>query len=305
MKWKKVTVITTHAGAELVADLLTDAGSEGVMIRDAADVKELIDKKINWDYADEALLSADPRVMVSGFYPEDFCLGRILSALDVLRGRAAFPLGSLETDCATVDSVDWENEWRKYYAPIEIGKIVIVPAWQKAPDTDKTPVYIEPGMAFGTGNHETTAACLDLMQRPGVEGKTVLDMGCGSGILGVTAAVLGAREVVLSDIDPQATSAAMLNAALNGVEGRCRAVTGDLDAAGVRADMVVANITADVLIRLSSLIGGVLAGRGYIVLSGIIAAREADVLAAFTSEFEPLERESRGEWKALLMRKRA
>lgn len=305
MEWTQITVITTGEGADLVADIMSELGSEGVSIKDGADVRELIEKKISWDYVDESLLAkTDGRVYVSGFFPPGTDLAPLHAALERLKKNSVFELGSLEVSASELDSADWENEWRKYYAPIDLGGIVIVPAWMKAPPSGGKPVYIEPGMAFGTGNHETTSMCLELMQRVGLEGATVLDMGCGSGILGVAAAVLGAARVVLSDIDPQAIEAAKGNAELNRVSAKCEFVCGDLDAASVRADAVIANITADVLIRLAETARAALGSGGKLILSGIINARADDVLGAYADGFDLVERRQKGEWQALLLARR-
>lgn len=304
MEWLQITISTTRECSELVAMLLYDAGSEGVLIKDDADIRELIEKKLNWDYVDESLLAAnDNRALVSGFFPVGFDACGIHSALCELRERSIFPTGSLEVSQIGIDSEDWENEWRKYYAPIEIGKVVIVPAWQSAPDNGEIPVFIEPGMAFGTGNHETTSACVELMQRLDFSGKTVLDMGCGSGILGITAAKLGAKSVILSDIDRQAIEATEANIRLNKVEELCKTVCGDLDTGEIKADIVIANITADVLIRLKGLLGDALKSGGDMVISGIINARADEVKAAYEDGFTQREAVNRGEWNAMLLKK--
>ncbi len=213
------------------------------------------------------------------------------------------PLGSLETVAREINSEDWENEWRKYYAPIEIKGVTIVPAWIRYTGGG-VPVYIEPGMAFGTGNHETTALCVSLMQEVGIAGKRVIDMGCGSGILGITAARLGAKSVLLSDLDPLATEATEYNARLNGVENVCKVICGDLDLGGEKADFVLANITADVLIRLYDKLGGVINSGDYAVISGIIHARAAEVENCYARSFDVVKKEIAGEWQAMLLRKK-
>lgn len=302
MEWLQVTVSTTGECSELVAMVLYDEGSEGVLIKDDADILELIEKKLNWDYVDESLLRAsDNKALVSGFFPVGFDTTGIHAMLDDLKKNSAFPTGSLEVSVTGIDSADWENEWRKYYSPIEIGKVVIVPAWQVAPDKGEIPVFIEPGMAFGTGNHETTSACVFLMQKLDFAGKVVLDMGCGSGILGITAAKLGAKEVTLSDIDPQAIEASDANIKLNKVESKCKTVCGDLDTGSVKADIVIANITADVLIRLKDQLDEALKPGGYAVISGIINARVSEVTTAYNDGFTVLDAVNRGEWNAMLL----
>ena len=305
MEYLQITVSTVSEGADLVAMVLYDLGSEGVSIRDDSDVKELIDKKLNWDYVDEKLMSSlTGKALVSGFFATDFEVNAVYNALDELKSQSEIPLGSMEVSVSQISSADWENEWRKYYAPIHLGSVVIVPAWQKAPETDEIPVYIEPGMAFGTGNHETTSMCVELMQKMEVSGKSVLDMGCGSGILGITAVKLGAKEVVLSDIDEQALTASRENAILNGVEDRCKILGGDLNTGGVKVECVIANITADVLIRLCETLESVLMPGGKAVISGIINARANDVEKVYGEKFDIIEKNKKGEWQAMLLKLR-
>ena len=153
MEYLQVTVTTTTEFSDIVALCLTEQGSDGVQITDVSDVREVL-RAHHWDYADETLLSAsDPRVYVSGFFSADFCPDDLLAALQSYRETAQVPVGSLETKIRRLQSADWENEWRKYYAPIEIGEVVIVPQWQTRASDGKKEVRLEPGMAFGTGIH--------------------------------------------------------------------------------------------------------------------------------------------------------
>ena len=220
---------------------------------------------------------------------------------------ADFPLENTRIDYISkwVESKDWNEEWEKnYFKPIRIGNECIIRAsFHEAEPGYTYNIIIDPKMAFGTGNHETTSTCVLLMQKLDFTDKIVLDMGCGSGILGITAAKLGAKEVTLSDIDPQAIEAYAANIKLNKVEAKCKTVCGDLDTGSVKADIVIANITADVLIRLKEQLGDVLKPGGYAVISGIINARVNEVMAAYSDGFELLDSVNRGEWNAMLLKK--
>ncbi|MFR5062858.1 MAG: 50S ribosomal protein L11 methyltransferase [Christensenellales bacterium] len=304
MEWLQISVSTTSECAELVSMIMYDAGSEGVLVMDDADVKELVEKKLNWDYVDEKLMrSLTGKAVVSGFFSVDFSAAEIERGLASLKENSVFPVGSLEVSSVKIDSADWENEWRKYYNPINLGKVVVVPAWQKAPDGAAYPVYIEPGMAFGTGNHETTSMCIELMQDLELKDKTVLDMGCGSGILGIAAAVLGAGAVVLSDIDPQAAEASAYNAELNKVSDKCKIILGDLNTDSCKADLVIANITADVLLRLRDQMNELLKPDGAVIISGIINSRGGEIESAYRKLFRIESKLCRGEWQAMLLRR--
>lgn len=303
MKYKQLTVNTTTEGSDLVAMILYECGSDGVSIFDSKDILELIKGDIIWDYIEPSVLEQSPIVKVKGCYPvEDFAAvyANVCEQLNELSASSPFNLGSLEVEVDDLDDADWVNEWKKYYKPIHIGDIVIVPKWIKyQPLPNEKVVLIDPGMAFGTGSHESTRLCLQLFSELDAKGKVVLDIGAGSGILGITAAICGAKQVVLSDIAPLAVKACRENAALNGVEAEITEAD-LLDNAKQKGDIVFANITADILIKLSHNIGSVLSDNGYIILSGIIHSRYDEVIAAYlTAGFKVDKKVSLGEWCAV------
>ena len=285
MMYKELTVFTTTDGSDLVSMILSDAGSDGVTIYDSSDIMELYRSDIIWDYIDDKVLEQSDVVKVKGFYADDtfeVAYHEIIGALEILRENSPFELGSLETATNDIDDEDWVNVWKKNYRPIHIGNIVIVPKWLKYDATEnENVVYLDPGMAFGTGEHESTQLCLTLFSELNVSGKRVLDIGTGSGILGITASVCGAEHVYMSDIDSIAVKAAKENAKLNKL-GAFDIACDDLVAnATATGDIVFANITADILIMLSGQIGKLVNKDGYIILSGIIKARYDEVLAAY------------------------
>lgn len=286
MKFKEITVNTTTEGSDLVAMTLYDNGSEGVSIFDSSDILDLIKSDIIWDYIEENLLVNNKIVKVKGYFnQENFenVYHKIADELAEIKSNSPFDLGSLELIVADIDDQDWVNEWKKYYKPIHIGDIVIVPNWIKytAQPNEKI-VYMDPGMAFGTGEHESTRLCLKLLSELDVQGKTVLDIGTGSGILGIASSVCGADTVYMSDIDAVAVKSAKVNAKLNNLKGNVIIENGDLVAnAKIKGDIVFANITADILITLSKQLENCIKEGGYIILSGIIKVRYEEVLNAF------------------------
>lgn len=305
MRYLQVTVTTTTFGSDIVSYIMEECGSEGVNIIDINDIRAVLTAKECWDYVDESILSYnDERVFVKGFFDEDFDVSVILEKLDQLRANAFEPVGSLELSTDKIDSQDWENEWRKYYVPIEINNVVIVPAWLKYEGDIKTQILIEPGMAFGTGNHETTGMCIALMQDFKLDGKLVADVGCGSGILGVAALKLGAGKCFFNDIDELAIKATEQNLELNGIDGGYEVVCGDLVLGEEKADVVIANITADILIRLCEKLTSYVKDGGVVIVSGIINARADDVKNAYCKYFDEIRTEKKGEWQAMSFRKR-
>lgn len=307
MKSKEVTILTNTQGAELVANILEEMGSEGVSIYDTADLAELIKSDIIWDYVDESLLISNEIVKVSGYFSVDINVENdIADKLESLKNNSPFKLGSLEMSIAVVDDTDWLNEWKKYYQPIHAGKIVVVPKWINYPKTkDEFIVKLDPGMAFGTGSHESTFMCLSLLNEVEIKGKTVIDIGTGSGILGIASAVMGAKNVEAYDIDDIAVDAARQNAALNDIADTFSADNANLiDKTKNKFDVALANITADVLINLSMSIREYLNEKGKLIISGVIATRKDSVIDAFVSNgFSVIKEMQMNDWRAYLMEK--
>lgn len=309
-KWYEISVTTTHEAADLVADLFFELGGEGVSIRDKNDVEELYRSSVIWDYIDEKALSGyDDRVYVKFMVPADGLKQKIKEVeegLELLKSRSPFQVGAAEIIATPVDDTDWRNEWKKYYKPIVTESVTVVPKWINYPKkADEKLLYINPGMAFGTGEHETTHMCLDLIAKCNPEGKTVVDVGTGSGILGIAAILLGAKNAYMCDIDADAIQTAVENAELNGVADKTEIeVANLLDKSDVMADIMLANITADVLIYLSAGAARYVKKGGKLILSGIINERFSEVEDAYLKAgFVELEKRNMGEWNAILFEK--
>lgn len=302
MKYKEITVNTTTEASELVADVLYSAGSNGVSIFDKEDFINLMKSDVIWDYVDESVLEKNEVVKVKGYFEEngfDAVKKAIDGELSLLRERSAFPVGSLEVSVADVDDEDWANVWRKYYKPIPCGRVVIVPDWLSydAKD-DQRIVRLDPGMAFGTGEHESTRICLTLLQKEDVKGARVADIGTGSGILAIAAAKLDAAQVDAYDIDATAVKVAKKNCAHNEVDGVIKAECGNLlDKCSGSYDILLANITADILSGMAPDIGKFVRKGGVIIISGILLPYEGKVVKAFADAgLEVKDRMEQGEW---------
>lgn len=300
MKWIEAAVATKSEEIDAVCEQLAALGAGGMVVEDEADFQAfLANNHQYWDYVDDELESKFRGVSRVKFYLSDDDEGRAL--LETIRtgiGR--------EITTAYVQDSDWENNWRQYYQPIEIGeKLVVVPEWLETPDDGRIPLRLDPGLIFGTGSHATTRMCLAALEHCAAPGKRVLDLGCGSGILGIGALLLGCDSVAGCDIDPKAPEVAEANAALNGLHAdRFRVCAGDVLAdAPMRAslgagyDLVLANIVSDVIIPLSGIVGEFLAPDGVFLCSGIIEGRQDEVTAALRRNgFAILEHFNEEEW---------
>lgn len=310
MKFIEFTVHTTTEGSELVADIFWNYTNYGVTVCDYNDIVALqSDKRTFWDYMDDDVARPSGDVLVKCFLPVDIAdedIRSIIGDIEELKERSAFPLGTLETARREVDGDDWIDIWKKHFRPLHIGeKVVVCPEWiEYAPKEGEAVVRLDSNMAFGTGEHETTAMCLELLQQYLRPGDAVVDVGCGSGILGIAALLMGAGFAYMTDIDYVAVQSAAHNAALNGVDGRAKIALSDLlEDADVRGQVMTANITADILCRLAGSIPKNLCPGGALILSGIIAPKLAQVIAAYEGVGLHLVKQlQRGEWYALAFR---
>ncbi len=301
MKFKKFTVRCTSETSDTVAYALHEAGSMGEVFDDYNSISRVLEEK-RWDYADASLFERTNDCFVSGFFTTEIDDGTVCDKINALKSLDFADFSLISVQVEVIDSVEWENEWKKYYKPFNIGKIVVVPEWLEYNCVgDDIPIKLNPGLAFGTGMHETTSMCIDLMQKIQIKGKRVLDFGCGSGILGVCATALGASSVVFADTDEQAISATMYNCRINGIgdpEVFCRDVREMVEA----ADIIVANITADILTAVSPIIKSSLNNGGYAIISGIISAKKDEVRDVYLKDFKLIDSLQKNEWSAYLFK---
>ena len=307
MRYIEVTVNTPKEEIDARCEQMAVMGAGGFVIENEDDFKEFLEHNHQyWDYVDEELSSQFAGVSRIKCYLTDDEDG-----LAVLRQiRAAY--GDVQT--AFVEDSDWENNWREYYKPIEVGeKLVVVPEWEETPDDGRLPLRLDPGLIFGTGSHATTRMCLAGLEPYCGEGVRVLDLGCGSGILGIGALILGCERCLGVDIDPKAPDVVMSNAALNGIgPNRMTAWAGDIlgDASlrqriGGGWQLVLANIVADVIIPLSAIVEQFMAPGGVFICSGIIENRWPETAAALAANgFEILNHRSEEEWHCFVCRRK-
>lgn len=317
MNWTEVKIYTTTAGIDPLTGSMLDLGLQGFMIEDAQDFDEFLhDTTPHWDYVDQAVMEKmkDCETCVT-IYVADNPQGmeELMQVRQILaRLKAQNPdgkYGRLELEMKDVDEEDWSNAWKKYYHPVQVGEhLVVCPSWEAYDrKPDEVVLTLNPGMAFGTGTHDTTRLCMELLEKYITPQDTVLDVGCGSGILAITAALLGANKIIGCDIDEVAVKVAGENAALNGVQDRIAFHQGDLTSQVEGSFQIIcANIVADVIIRLSEDAGRYLAKDGIFITSGIIDTREQDVLNALEQNgFQVIERRTSGGWVALACKAKA
>ena len=306
-KFWEITVKTTHEASELVSDLLWQYTDLGVAVFDIQDVIALEKSGKAWDYADESIYKADQTVLVKAFFNYDDNQGIKNFELDLidLKNNAVFNVGSLETTKREVDGDLWREQWKENFKPIHIGKVVIVPEWIKYDAKDgEIKVLLDSNMAFGTGEHETTSMCVEFLDKYVNVSDTVIDVGCGSGILGITASKLGAKHVIMTDIDECAVTATTHNMQLNNVTNGVVELKNLLDDTNVKGEVIVCNIMAEVLIAFAPYIGANLLEGGVIILSGILADRLEKVKKAYLDAgFIFAEEKIKGEWSALVVKK--
>lgn len=282
MKYIEVIIETPEKDIDRRCEELTAIGCSGFIIENENDFKEFLEENHQyWDYVDTELEESFSGVSRIKCYLEDNDEGqKMLGSIKRL---------GVELTTSVVDDSTWENNWQDYYKPLEIGeKLLVVPDWDESDAGDRLPLRLEPGLMFGTGSHATTRMCLKALEGFAGEGKAALDLGFGSGILGIGALILGCARCVGCDIDPKAPDIAAANAALNGIgSDKFKVYAGDIigdkgmrKSLGAGYDIVLANIVSDVIIPLAPFVRGFMAEGGVFITSGIIDGREDEVRQA-------------------------
>ena len=313
MDWIELIVHTTTEGSDCVSGIFMDCGAAGTMIEDRADIPDPDQPHGIWEIIDPALLESMPSdVLVHAWFEESPSLPALL---DSIRSRLvelsskqpeSADYGTLHLDTRSVNDQVWTDIWKKYFKPFHAGsRLVIKPSWEPyTPNADDLVIELDPGMAFGSGTHETTGMCLSLLESVIHGGEDIIDVGTGSGILAIGAALLGAGHVLAVDIDPDAVKVAQENVNHNHVEHIISVQQGNLlDRVTDICDICVANIISDVIISFASPLMKHIRPGGLFICSGIVSQRSDEVaLALKAAGYEILQKVTKGEWTAFLSR---
>lgn len=315
MDFIEVTIFTTTAGIEPVADVLESLGIEGYALEDAADFEEFLqDTEIYWDYVDETLCQTlrDQETKLK-IYVEDSADGHaqieaLRRALEALREQdTEKTFGRLETAQSVTRQEDWEWGWKQYFKPFPVGETFLIkPSWETVEDAENRRILeIDPASSFGTGTHDTTQLCITMLEKIVKGGEKLLDMGTGSGILAIAAGMLGAKPETAVDIDAHCLTCACENADRNGITIH-RTLHGDalrdealVQEIGSGYDIICANIVADIIIGMATMFYEKLVSGGTLITSGIIEERADEVAAALEQAgFTLTDRAVSGGWAA-------
>lgn len=295
MKFIELCITTTTAGSEMLSGVLMGAGVDCFIISDPSDLDLIMEnKEIPVDYVEDSLLEADHSIVTvksylaineQGLMQRD----RIVEGVMGLKNEFGnvFDLGSLDIAMSEVDDSDWADNWKAFFHPMDIGKrFKVKPTWEECENDGRIIIEIDPESSFGSGQHETTALCLEMLESCVTGGENILDMGCGSGILGIGCAKLGAQKILGVDIDRNASDIANKNAVVNGVQNAMTAICGnvltsketyDTVMAASPYDIIAANIVADVLKAMADMFMLSLKSGGILICSGIIGPRADEV----------------------------
>lgn len=318
MKWNQFRLKTTTEAEDIVSGMLADLGIEGVQIEDKIPLTQQDKEQMFVDILPD--IPEDDGVAYLTFYLDpDLDAGTILAQVreEMEQMRAYVDVGDATIEESETEDVDWVNNWKQYFHQFYIDDILVIPSWEdvKAEDSDKLVIHIDPGTAFGTGMHETTQLCIRALRKYVKNGDLVLDVGCGSGILGMLALKFGAGHSIGTDLDPCALDATHENMEVNGiVKDQYEVMIGNIiddkdvqDAVGYeKYDIVLANILADVLEPLTPVIVHQMKPGAVYITSGIIEDKETVVTEAVKAAgLEVLEVNHQGEWVSVVARKNA
>ncbi|GKV68036.1 ribosomal protein L11 methyltransferase [Sporosarcina sp. NCCP-2716] len=312
MKWSEIAIHTTNEATEAVANILHEAGASGVVIEDSTEPEREHEDRFGEIYDLNPEDYPAEGVLVKAYLPANSFLKEtvqeISESIDKLQ-QFDLDTGRKAITTTEVDEEDWATAWKKYYHPVKIsGRFTIVPTWEsyKPVESDELIIELDPGMAFGTGTHPTTVMCLQALEKYVQPESTVIDVGTGSGVLAIGAALLDAKKILALDLDEVAVTAARENIRLNRCDGKIDVIHGNLlDSIKEPADLIVANILAEVIVTFSQDALDLLEPGGLFIVSGIISAKKEMVKEDLLDKgFELVESVVMEDWVALVARKK-
>jgi len=303
VNWTEITVKIPTEYTDTAAAIANMTVPYGIYIEDYSDLEAKAEEIAHIDLIDEELINKDRTEALIHIYISE--CDNAAEALAFLKERLTAENIPFSCGAEGVNDADWSENWKKYFHATEIGdKLAIVPSWEEYDNKENRKIlHIDPGAAFGTGTHATTSLCLSMLENYVAEGSKMLDIGCGSGILSIASVLLGAETAVGVDIDAQSVKTAKENAELNNVSGKTEYIVGDLaDKISGKYNVVCANIVADVVIRLLGDVRTFMEENAVLLVSGIIDARENDVLAAAEKHgFKVKEKQYKDNWCAFVL----
>ena len=300
MDWTEITVTVNNKDVDQVSDIANEVVPYGIYIEDYTNLEQDVEEIAHIDLIDEKLLAKDRTKAKVHMYIS--CEDNPLEAVSKISEMLKEENIEFEVDSLDCNDEDWLNNWKQYFQPSPVGeKLLIRPTWRKNYDPEgRIVINLDPGLAFGTGTHETTRLCLEVLEKIVKEDTTVLDVGCGSGILGIASLLLGAKTAVGVDIDPMAVKTAKENAVLNNVEDKFTAIEGNFtEKVSGKFDIVVANIVADAIIFLSQGVKSFMKEDSVYIMSGIIDTRVDEVIEEVSKNFEITDRIFLNGWYCL------
>ncbi|MBT2695004.1 50S ribosomal protein L11 methyltransferase [Bacillus sp. ISL-55] len=312
MKWSEISILTTNEAVEPISNILHEAGASGVVIEDPLELEKEREDQFGEIYQLNPDDYPEEGVIVKAYLPVNSFLGETVDEIkEAINNLMIYniDIGLNKVSISEVNEEEWATAWKKYYNPVKISeKFTIVPTWEDYTpvNTDELIIELDPGMAFGTGTHPTTVMCIQALERTVKPGDRVVDVGTGSGVLSIAAAKLGAGKVEAMDLDDVAVQVAKLNLKLNKVHDVATISQNNLlDGVAEGADIVVANILAEVILRFADDAGKVVKNGGYFITSGIIQQKKEVVKdAMINAGFEIEEIISMEDWVAIISKKK-
>ena len=310
MKWTEVKIKTESKFEDFVSGVLYDLGATGLAIEDPNDILQLEQSETNWDFIDSSLIDLEKnQLVIKAYFSEIEDLDQIVSNLEEkIKMNPLIDNKDILITLTILDDNDWAESWKEHYKPFKIGeRILIKPSWEEVQELEGDIVIeLDPGMAFGTGTHETTWLCTEAIEKYLEKGDILYDIGCGSGILSIVAVKLGASKVVGVDLDPVSVKTSNENIKINKVEDKVKIIEGNLlDVIDKEADIIVSNIIAEVIAGMAGDLKDKLKDGGIFISSGIILDK-IDLVEKSLKEngFEILEIVKKNEWALIASKKR-